>query len=149
MIGLTLDAMLAGLSLGTGTMTGAAIGGLLGGARTHGRRLYDRARGVNELRCDDATLSLLALRQLALVRALLHRGHASVRAVRLAPPKGSHDGRSLPREIRNVNARARAHPDWSGIGGSIRSLDPGRDEAIEQLATAFDRVLTADEMVER
>jgi GTPase Era involved in 16S rRNA processing len=148
MVGLTLDAMLAGLSLGTGAAAGAAIGGLLGGARTHGRRLYDRARGMTELRCDDATLSLLALRQLALVRALLHRGHASMRAVELAPPKGRDDARRLPREIRDVTGRARAHPGWSSLAPATRSIDPARDAAVEQLAAAFDTVL-ANETADR
>jgi len=142
MVGLTLDVMLAGLSLGTGTAAGAAIGGLLGAGRTHGRRLLDRLRGLTELRGDDATLRLLAARQLALIAALLHRGHASVQAVRVGDRGGRRpvfSGR-LPQAL----GRARANPHWSPLTGPDappRPADPARQEAAAQLARVLEAAL--------
>jgi hypothetical protein len=81
--GLAIDAVTGGLSLGAGAALGAAIGALLSSSRTHGKRLADRMRGFTELRVSDATLRLLAVRQIELVRALLRRGHASRDKIRL------------------------------------------------------------------
>src|SRR5690606_280935 len=64
LIGLGLDAAVGGLSLGAGAAVGAALGAIAGAARMTGKRLYDRLRGRNELRVNDATLLLLAARQL-------------------------------------------------------------------------------------
>lgn len=111
-VGLTFDVMLAGLSLGTGTAVGAAVGALLGSGRMHGRRLMRRARGVTELRCDDSTLRVLATRQIALIRALLRRGHASQDPLKLgAAPNGAGGRWALPEVLRE----ARVHPAWSRL----------------------------------
>lgn len=142
LVGLTLDVMLAGLSLGTGTAAGAAIGGLLGAGRTHGRRLLDRIRGLTELRCDDVTLHLLLVRQSALIGALLRRGHAAMDRIRPGERLGRHPavfGR-LPAPL----MRARLHPHWShlGEGGEFpRPADPSRQEATAELARLLEPTL--------
>jgi hypothetical protein len=107
-VGLGLDLALAGLSLGTGTAIGAAVGALWGAAGREGRRLVDWARGSTEVRCNDQTLQVLELRQLALVRTLLRRGHGSVSALRVPDAKKAGEHKALHRALR----RARAHPDW-------------------------------------
>lgn len=128
MAGLTLDVLLGGLSLGTGTLAGAAIGGLIGSVRSHGRRLVDRARGTTMLRVGESTLALLVARESLLLRALLRRGHAAVDEVDLPVP----DARPLTSGMRRELGRAREHPSWTEPGA-----DPARDAAKRRLATAL------------
>jgi GTPase Era involved in 16S rRNA processing len=153
MVGLTLDIMLAGLSLGTGAATGAAVGGLLGAAHTHGHGVIQRLRGRTELRCDDATLGRLAVRQLMLVAALLHRGHAAIDRLRL-----DEDASAKPPEpprIGRILRKARRHPRWSAIRSPSPAAgvdgDPARQQALESIAEAVETVLRAarDEPAER
>ncbi len=125
-VGLTLDAMAGGASLGAGTAAGAAVGALFGAGRMHGRRLLDRMRGTTELRCDDATLRLLALRQIVLIRALLRRGHAAVTPVP-EPSKGKlSDALQTPKRLPAALEQAKLRRDWSRLGKSRRPPGPGR-----------------------
>lgn len=117
MVGLTLDAMVGGLSLGAGAALGAAIGALAGAGRLHGRRLLDRLRGHGELRCDNATLALLQTRQNALIRVLLQRGHASMTPIELIqhPHAHSTEGSSLRSQLAPLLDAARIRPEWSRL----------------------------------
>ena len=137
LVGLVLDAMTAGASLGTLTAAGATVGGLIGAGRTHGRRLLDRARGQTELRCDDATLRLLALRQVMLIQALLHRGHAAVKPVG-APEPDEIDAarRRSQKRLPHALDQARTRPRWSRLdpASAAHGPDPGRAAAQATLA---------------
>ena len=143
MVGLTLDVMLGGLSFGTGTAAGALLGGFLGAATTHGRRVIDHVRGLTELRCDRTMLELLAVRQLVLVRALLRRGHAAIDAVHVGP---THDTAppTVPREVIGLLARVQVHPHWSRLTTSAAPAsvrEPERREAVERLETVLEPLL--------
>jgi small GTP-binding protein len=120
--GLTIDALTGGLSLGAAAALGAAIGAVWGSVRTHGQQLAHVFRGYTELRVQDETIKLLALRQLELVQALLARGHASQDKIRLAAGGAAGRGRwaaeALPEELQ----LARAHPEWSRLSESGRAL---------------------------
>jgi small GTP-binding protein len=120
--GLAIDVMTGGLTLGAATAVGATIGAVWGTMRTHGQRLAHVFRGYTELRVQDETLKLLALRQLELVQALVVRGHASQDRVRLAPGDVAGRGRwaaeALPEELE----LARAHPEWSRLSAADRAL---------------------------
>ncbi len=134
-VGLGLDLALAGLSLGTGTLAGAAIGAMWGAAGRQGRRVLDRFRGYTELRCGDPTLKILLAREVALVRALLRRGHASVEPLRLA---------SLPNsELRlpETLEEAKANPEWSRLDGAAGTVSPQRGRAIQVLASEIEAQL--------
>src|SRR5690606_5894004 len=75
--GAAVDLATGGMSLGAGTLVGAAVGGLWQTAGRYGNRLMGRLKGERELTVDDAVLRLLALRQRWLVAALEARGHAA------------------------------------------------------------------------
>jgi GTPase SAR1 family protein len=161
--GLAVDAMSVGITMGAATATGAAIGALLETGRSYGRKVVDRVRGLSELRCADATVRLLEARQVALVRALMHRGHAAMEPVvvgrgavgrwlgRMATDRRE---RKLPAELR----RARSTPRWSALtptqtnehqgrypGPSPPPRRPpangGRDTAVRSLAQRVERQL--------
>src|SRR5690606_38473078 len=81
--GFTVDLMTGGLSLGAGTLAGAAAGGLWQGAERYGKRLLGRLRGYRELSLNDQVLRLLAARQLTLIAALEQRGHAATEPIQI------------------------------------------------------------------
>ena len=135
MVGLTLDAMVGGLSGGAGALAGATVGGLLGTLRSHGRRIADRMRGVTELRCEARTLDVLALRAIALARALLRRGHASVE--RVERTTDALDRGVLTPEIRRVIDAARRAPSWSRLDRATRTVPVERERQEAELATAL------------
>ncbi len=112
--GLTIDAMVGGLTLGAATALGAAIGGALGVAQSHGKRLVDRLRGHSELAVNDVTLKLLVARQVALLHALLRRGHASVNPIRVDSP-GDRSRMELTSGMRSMIDELRLRPGWSHL----------------------------------
>ncbi|NYT37931.1 DUF3482 domain-containing protein [Allopusillimonas soli] len=153
MAGATLDVFTAGLSLGAATLLGAAVGGLWQGADKIGKRVMGRLQGYREITVDDAVLRLLALRQLALLRALERRGHAAQAPIELeaaadentptapAPQAGQpapstrdlspgwQSGR-LPDELQE----ARSQPQWSTLSGNYENSS--RRKQVVQALTA-------------
>lgn len=82
-VGAGVDLLLAGLSLGAASLTGAALGTAWHTSRRYGKDLLARMRGEKILCVDDTTLNVLLLRQLSLLRHLFRRGHAALNPVRL------------------------------------------------------------------
>lgn len=82
-IGAGVDLLLAGLSLGAASLTGAALGTAWHTSRRYGKDLLARWRGEKILCLDEATLNILLLRQLSLLRHLFRRGHAALDPVQL------------------------------------------------------------------
>lgn len=119
MAGAAVDLLSAGLSLGTGTLIGAAAGGLWQGVERYGRRLAGKVRGYRELSVDDPVLRLLALRARQLIGALERRGHAARAPLRLpadqadAPTTTDDDWRRAPLPAPLKEARSR--PEWSAL----------------------------------
>ncbi|MBX3374787.1 MAG: GTPase/DUF3482 domain-containing protein [Phycisphaeraceae bacterium] len=148
-VGFSVDVLLHGLSLGAGTAIGAAVGGLAGVVRTHGRRLYDRARGITDLRIADETLLLLAARAVLLVRSLFARGHAAMTTIETgresAPLHRLADRLRGDPEIRRALRRARSVPAWSRLCDPDRFADePGRQALLGALADRVGPLLSTD-----
>ncbi len=123
-------------------MLGASLGGMIGAARAHGKRLIRRVRGMTELRCDDATLRLLAVRQVLLTQALFHRGHASQAPIDLKKKLKDERfealaGRTLPPALAN----ARTRPQWSRLGERSAAADPARQSAQHEIADLIEAIL--------
>jgi hypothetical protein len=130
MAGATVDLLLAGISLGTAALIGAAAGGMWQGLERFGKRLGGKLRGHRELSIDDAVLRLLALRQRSLVQALERRGHAAREPLRLAQDdKDLWREAGLPAEIKE----ARSRPQWCGIAADYQD-SPRRAEIVARLA---------------
>jgi hypothetical protein len=118
LVGLSIDAMVGGISLGAASALGAAIGALLGAGHTHGKRIVDQLRGRSDLRCDDATLKLLIVRQVVLIRAMLRRGHASMQPIHIGADRSGKDiepPRRLPSELDEAKIR----PQWSRLNPTV------------------------------
>lgn len=135
MIGLALDVMFGGLSLGAATAVGASIGAALNAGRLPGRHLLQRLRGRVELRINEQTLILMAMRETHLVNALLHRGHAAVAPARMPDITSTdQDTALLVRSLR----RAARNPSWSRLSSNQPTAgnlgDRRRLETLEALA---------------
>ncbi len=111
--GLAIDVVVGGITLGAAAAAGAVLGAIYGAVRDKGGGLLARLAGYSELRVDDATLRLLAVRNATLVAALFRRGHASQQPVRL---DRAAQGGTAPFDKTAIMAAltaARAHPEWS------------------------------------
>ena len=86
-IGAVFDVATGGLSLGTGTLTGAALGGVTSIIRQFGDKAWAHIQGDAVVKVDEATLRLLTWRQMALLRAVRQRGHASHQPITLSGQK--------------------------------------------------------------
>jgi GTPase Era involved in 16S rRNA processing len=140
--GAAIDVGTGGLSLGAGTLTGAALGASAGFVRSAGSRLLARARGRERLQVDDSVLRLLMARSMELLNALIRRGHGSPERIRARIGEAL-DRRRLPRAVR----RARHHPSWSALnagGDPSGSRSAALGELVEELES-----LTAEPVGER
>ena len=127
LLGLGVDALTLGTSLGLG----ATIGGVLGGLAGNWQVLYDKIQGIETLMIDNATLTLLAARSLHLLQTLKSRGHAATNSVVL------HEKVALPWKadaLPKVLQQARLQPKWSALNPSYEPQSRKRQEAVEALA---------------
>jgi hypothetical protein len=137
--GFGIDLMVGGISLGAAAAIGALAGGGWQTLRHYGERLLGLVSGEQSLRIDDSILRLLATRQLQLIHALEHRGHAAVEPLRFDQEK---DSALWPARLPAPLRDARGHPDWSGLysgannGGA--SFDSGRHRAIRELTALLE-----------
>ena len=106
MAGATFDLLTAGLSLGSGTLIGAAAGGIWQGVDKWGQRLIGKWRGESELTVDDSVIRVLALRQIALIHALAQRGHAAQTPIAITRAQIALDSGSLSEESTPINWRS-------------------------------------------
>ncbi|MFP4209185.1 MAG: DUF3482 domain-containing protein [Wenzhouxiangella sp.] len=125
--GAAVDVATGGLSLGAGTLIGAALGAGVGLARGFGGRVGDRLAGRVRLMVTEPTLRLLAWRQLQLLAGLRQRGHASQ-----APLKAADRERWAEKQLPAALVRARRHPDWSALNPSTTPA-PARVRAVADL----------------
>lgn len=130
LLGLGVDALTLGTSLGLG----ATIGGVLGGLAGNWQVLYDKIQGIETLMIDNATLTLLAARSLHLLQTLKSRGHAATNSVVLQdkvalPWKAD----SLPKVLQ----QARLQPKWSALNPAYEPQSCKRQEAVEALAACL------------
>lgn len=134
-LGVGIDLVAGGLTLGAAAALGAAAGGLWQLIDDYGGRVLARLRGGRELSVDEAVLRVLGLRQLSLLAALERRGHAALTPIELAAVEeaeaelASHWREG---ELPVVISWARAHPEWAR--GEDES---GREQAIETLWRSF------------
>src|SRR5690625_2037317 len=133
--GLTIDALTGGLSLGAAPVIGATTGGLWQGARKFGRQLLGQARGYQDLVVDTPVLCLLALRQLHLLNALCHRGHAAINPIEIVE---GNNGPNKPtiwhqNQLPPILRQARNHPEWSTLS-HLQKTSIAREDAITELS---------------
>src|SRR5512144_1887305 len=143
--GLAIDAVTGGMSLGAAAVLGATLGALWSSFETHGRRLADVFRGYTELRVQEATLKLLAAREVDLIQALLRRGHASQDKLRLKAEAETRRAEWGLRPLPDVLLEARIRPEWSRLNDGLTPNAAVRSQAQGRLSDIFMSVLTGPE----
>lgn len=108
-VGLGIDALTLGTSLGLGT----AIGSLLGGVLSNWETLSDKITGTQTLLIDPSTLIVLATRARELLNQLQARGHASQDNFAITGKLALWSVDKLPEEL----IRARHEKNWSSFNG--------------------------------
>lgn len=137
-IGAVFDIATGGLSLGTGTLVGGAVGAGTGLLRSAGEGLLERARGLRRLGVEDAVLRLLAWRQLHLLGALIQRGHGNPK-----PLQATAEERWKRDRLPSSLLRARLRPGWSALN-ELPDREPGRERARARLAADLAEALEQD-----
>lgn len=136
--GLSVDALLGGASLGAGAAIGAGIGALGSAYQQFGQPWVDRLRGYRMLVIEAPVLALIAARQVALLRALLRRGHAATQPLQATATQG------WPSPVlRKAVLQARAHPEWSALNGAAEAPASIRRTLTHTLARAVDEMPSA------
>lgn len=136
-VGLAADVALAGMSLGAATALGAAIGGALSqGWSQLGRRIVNKAQGVQDLTLENEVLYVAAVHGISLLAALEHRGHAATQriALREVAPAVKEDLETLVLALQP----ARAHPDWASQKGTRTSALASRENLVRAVAQRLD-----------
>jgi len=129
--GVAIDVLSAGLSLGTGTLIGAAAGTAWQGLERWGSQIWAKLRGQHTLCVSDEVLLVLAARQLQLLDALEHRGHAAQGPLR-ARESWSTEALEGERLLKAL-ALPRRHEEWSSIKPGYEE-GPTRQRAVQEVA---------------
>ncbi len=135
-IGAAIDIATGGLSLGTGTLVGGAVGAGTGIFRTAGERMLEKARGIGRLGVDDSALRLLGWRQLNLLTQLIQRGHGSP-----SPLTSAAESRWTRDRLPAALRQARLHPGWSSLNDAVVD-EAGRQSACNRLLSDLQQDLT-------
>ncbi|MDO5638426.1 MAG: DUF3482 domain-containing protein [Neisseria sp.] len=130
LIGLGVDIVTLGGSLGLGT----AIGGVLGGVLPNMQTIGDKLSGKQTLYIDPETLTLLAARALDLLAALQSRGHAAQAEIQMQSGQAPWQPSRLPPELN----KARSQPKWSSL--NTRQPEQSRRERSEAAASLVKRL---------
>lgn len=127
LIGLGVDALTLGMSLGAAT----ALGGLIGGIAPNLQTLSDKINGIETLFIDNATLTLLAARECDLLAALQSRGHAAQDNIQFSSHQTPWQVDKMPSSLN----KARQRSQWSSLNGEpIVEAEQKRREAAHELS---------------
>lgn len=129
-VGVGIDALAGGLTLGAAAALGAAAGFIWSTGRRYKEEIVNRLSGKRFLCLDDNTLRIVWLRALALLFALQHRGHASQTSIEL----NAQARKELPGDWSQWLRTLRAHPQWSSLNGALFLEQPDRQTLIAEIA---------------
>ncbi|ULJ59330.1 GTPase/DUF3482 domain-containing protein [Wielerella bovis] len=128
LIGLGLDALTLGTSLGLG----ATLGGIIGGFANNWQTLSDKLNGIEILHIDSGTLAVLAARNILLLNILKTRGHAANSTITLSEVSAPWSDK-LPEPLK----KARSYPKWSALNENYVVGQPEKNKMAEILAQSF------------
>ncbi len=133
-VGVGIDAMTGGLTLGAAAMLGAAAGLAWTAGRKYKNEINTRLSGQHFICIDDNTLRVLWFRQSKLLKALMHRGHAAQEGISVVTSSSD----QVPQEWRQWMRLIRRHPEWSALNQDSAGFSHiERDRLIHQLASSF------------
>jgi len=119
-VGVAVDLVAAGMTLGAAAVAGGVMGVLWGVKQRYYDEIHAKVKGHRYLCADDLTLHVLWARQLSLLMALQQRGHASFTKMSLA--NAGSEKPILPKSWNKWLKNARQHPQWLASNKSDQPL---------------------------
>lgn len=130
-IGASIDLATGGLSFGSATLIGAAVGSLMQTAKHYGSRMRYQFSGYSKLSVDDVIICFLSLRLVQLKESLNYRSHANTSPIRLSRlDKNEWQKGVLPKSLKV----ARRYSQWSTLNKGSKRNDKKRQSVINQVA---------------
>jgi len=136
--GAAVDFASVGLTFGTGTLVGAALGSAWQGAGRFGSQLSARMLGKREIWLGDEVVMVMAARNLSLVVALEHRGHAAQGSIHLGQQSGPVFDRDTSQALLKAITAARTHPGWAAVSDQ-GAVSMSRVKAVTAVADCLSR----------
>lgn len=140
-LGLAADIALAGISLGAASMIGAAVGSVASqGWGQLGRKMMNKARGVQELTLENEVLLVVAEHMVNLLWALEERGHAAMDRIIVSPvlPEAVNQKSKL---LISALQPARSHPEWESTGRREHGGNARRRAFIEEISQSVKNII--------
>jgi signal recognition particle receptor subunit beta len=134
-VGVAVDLVAAGMTLGAAAVAGGVMGVLWGVKQRYYDEINAKVRGHRYLCADDLTLQVLWARQLNLLFALQQRGHASLTKVSLT--NTASDNVTLPKAWSQWLKKARQYPQWLASNNSDQPLLRDKKQLLISKIVAF------------
>lgn len=134
-LGVAIDLVTAGMTLGAAAVTGGIAGALWGVKQRYYDEIQAKIKGCRYICLNDTTLQVLWLRQMKLLALLQQRGHASFDKIdyQVATDKQKNE---LPINWSKWLRKSRNHPCWSSLNDNGADLEESKRLLfIEQLST--------------
>lgn len=133
-IGAGIDLATGGITLGSVTLIGATVGGLMQTAKHYGLRMRYQLSGYSKLSIDDVIICYLSLRLVDLKESLNHRSHANTSPIKLSKlDTQKWEKGLLPKNLKV----ARRYLLWSTLNKGTKRNDKKIQSTIEHVAEQF------------
>ncbi|MGB5445463.1 MAG: GTPase/DUF3482 domain-containing protein [Psychromonas sp.] len=119
-LGVTIDLVTGGLTLGAAALTGGIAGALWGVKQRYYDEIEAKITGARYICLNEQTLQVLWLRQLKLLELLQKRGHASLTKIDY---QVNHPENALPKNWSKWLRQLRSHPNWSALDNNSVALE--------------------------
>ena len=138
-IGVGFDAAFAGLTLGTATAIGAAMGIAWSAGRRYHREIQSKLRGEKFYCVGDDTLKVLWFRQFYLLQHLQSRGHAAYSDIEVGNNASANSSSAVdvPETWNGWLKKIRSHPEWCLLTNSLELPDLARKRLADEIATTI------------
>ena len=139
-LGVAIDLVTAGMTLGAAAATGGIAGVLWGVKKRYYDEIEAKIKGCRYIALNDVTLQVLWLRQLKLLDLFQKRGHASVDKIDYQVSSAAHP---LPKNWSKWLRQLRNHPNWSSLNKNARDTEQSKRLLfVEQLSSEIVNALT-------
>ncbi|WP_372881779.1 GTPase/DUF3482 domain-containing protein [Psychromonas sp.] len=126
-LGVTIDLVTGGMTLGAAALTGGIAGALWGVKQRYFDEIEAKITGARYICLNEQTMQVLWLRQLKLLELLQRRGHASVSKIDY---QVSHSDNQLPKSWGKWLRQLRNNPNWSRLNNKNSELDDPKRESL-------------------
>ncbi len=124
-LGVAIDLVTAGMTLGAAAVTGGIVGALWGVKLRYYDEIQAKIKGSRYICLNDVTLQVLWLRQIKLLELLQKRGHASFDKIDYQVSLHKQKN-ALPKNWSKWLRKLRNHPNWSSLNVNSAELEDSK-----------------------